>query len=233
MPVALSPPSAHRSSPSAARPARVRPRRRSDWSSGRRGARTLRSGARAVSSRPMRVMKFGGAALRDGPAIQRSARLVERSARTSRVLVVVSAQEGVTAQLARAADEATRGRLDAWDALRVRHRSALAWLGLPGDLLDRHLLELRAILDELAPRADRRMRDYVRSFGERMSARVFAAVLRQLGAPATPLDAYDLGLTTASVEGEGALLLAPRPELRARLEAVPGIPVVTGFLALD
>jgi len=188
----------------------------------------------------MRVMKFGGAALRDGPAIERSARLVERESRRGRLLLVVSAQEGVTAQLARAVEEAVRGNLEAWDALRVRHRSVLAQLGLESDLLDRHLFELRGILAALkteelrtSARADRHMRDYVLSFGERMSARVVAAALRQLGTNAAPLDAYDLGLTTASRQGEGALLAAPTPALRARLEAVPGIPVVTGFLALD
>jgi len=183
----------------------------------------------------MRVLKFGGASLRDGPAIERSARLVEREAAKSRILLVVSAQEGVTAQLARAADEAVRGDLQAWDGLRVRHRSVLAQLLLESDLLDRHLFELRGILEELkrCARADRRMRDYVLSFGERMSARVVAAVLRRFGTSAAPLDAYDLGLTTASRQGEGALLAAPTPALRAQLEAVPGIPVVTGFLALD
>jgi aspartate kinase len=183
----------------------------------------------------MRVMKFGGAALRDGPAIERSVRLVEREAKRGRLLLVVSAQEGVTARLARAVEEAVRGNLEPWDVLRVRHRSVLAQLGMESDLLDRHLLELRGILEELrtSARADRRMRDYVLSFGERMSARVVAAALRRLGTSAAPLDAYDLGLTTASRQGEGALLLAPTPALRAQLEAVPGIPVVTGFLALD
>jgi aspartate kinase len=180
-------------------------------------------------------MKFGGAALRDGPAIERSLRIVERAVSAGRVLLVVSAQEGVTAQLARAAEQAARGDLEPWDALRVRHRSVLSQLGLEGDLLDRHLFELRAILEELraSARAERRMRDYVLSFGERMSARVVAAVLRRQGLEAAPLDAYDLGLTTASRQGEAALLCAPAPGLRATLAAVPGVPVVTGFLALD
>ena len=180
-------------------------------------------------------MKFGGASLRDGPAIERSLAVVDGAARSGRVLLVVSAQEGVTARLAHAAEAAVAGNLEPWDALRVRHRSTLAQLGLASDLLDRHLFELRAILEELKSQArlDRRMKDYVLSFGERMSARVVAAVLRRMGQSAAPLDAYDLGLTTASREGEGALLAPPTAALRAQLEAVPGIPVVTGFLALD
>ena len=183
----------------------------------------------------MRVLKFGGASLRDGAAIERSLRIALACQEKGRVLLVVSAQEGVTAQLGRAVEEAVRGSLEPWDLLRVRHRSVLAQLGLASDLLDRHLFELKAILEELraTARADRRMRDYVLSFGERMSTRVVAATLRRLGAAATPLDAYDLGLTTASRKGEGALLSPPTPGLRATLEAVPGIPVVTGFLALD
>src|SRR5262249_19674246 len=120
----------------------------------------------------MRVMKFGGASLRDGPAIERAMQLVLAAERAGRVLLVVSAQEGVTAQLARAAESAARGELAPWDALRVRHRSALAQLALPSDLLDRHLFELRAILEEVRAqtRLERRMRDYVLSFGERMSS---------------------------------------------------------------
>jgi len=184
--------------------------------------------------RPVELM-FVDETLRDGPAIERSLRLAAREARAGRALLVVSAQEGVTALLGRAVEAALRGDLEPWDALRVRHRSVLAQLQLESDLLDRHLFELRAILQELksSARADRRMRDYVLSFGERMSARVVAAALRRSGHSATPLDAYDLGLTTASRQGEGALLCAPAPGLRATLSSVPGIPVVTGFLALD
>lgn len=182
-----------------------------------------------------RVLKFGGAGLRDGAAVQRSADLVCREAARGRVLVVVSAQEGVTARLAEAVHAAVRGDLEPWNALRVRHRTVLTQLGLEGDLLDRHLFELRAILVELGTlgRAERRMSDFVLSFGERMSARVMAAVLRRAGLTAVPLDAYDLGLTTASRRGEAALLSPPTPALRSALEGVPGVAVVTGFLALD
>ena len=49
----------------------------------------------------MQVMKFGGASLRDGPAIERSLGIVGAHA-SERPVVVVSAQEGVTAMLARA-----------------------------------------------------------------------------------------------------------------------------------
>lgn len=179
----------------------------------------------------MQVLKFGGAALRDGPAVRHATEIVRRHG-GERPLVVVSAHEGVTKLLEHAVDEALQGRLD-WDRLRVRHRTILRQLELPGDLLDRHLFELRAMLESLRGdgRADHRARDFVLSFGERMSARVFAAVLRRAGSPATPLDAYDLGLVSS------AGLLREPDRLPAAvgesLRCVPGIPVVTGFLALD
>jgi len=179
----------------------------------------------------VRVLKFGGAALRDGPAVGHAARIV-RDFGGENPLVVVSAHEGVTAQLERSVDEALEGRLD-WDPLRIRHRTLLRQLELPGDLLDRHLSELRAILETLrtSPDPDPRFRDFVLSFGERMSARVFAAALRREGMEATPLDATDLGLVKA-VGTRGLPEKAPDAVVHA-LRRVSGVPVVTGFLALD
>ena len=125
---------------------------------------------------PMRVLKFGGAALRDGPAVRQAARIV-RMEGGERPLVVVSAHEGVTGLLERTLESVRAGRLE-WDPLRIRHRTILRQLELPGDLLDRHLRDLRSILEMIArrPRPDRRIRDLVLSFGERMSARVFSAI---------------------------------------------------------
>ncbi len=179
----------------------------------------------------MRVLKFGGAALRDGQAVQRAANIVDRYGGPD-PLVVVSAHEGVTEQLERAVSAARRGRVE-WDPLRIRHRTLLRQLELPGDLLDRHLRELRAILESLASSSepDPRFRDFVLSFGERMSARVFAAALARAGRTATPLDATDLGLVKA--DGPDGLPEQAPGALVGALARVPGVPVVTGFLALD
>ena len=179
----------------------------------------------------MRVLKFGGAALRDGPAVRHAVRIV-REFGGDRPVVVVSAHEGVTGLLARAVEDALVGDFD-WDSLRIRHRTILRQLDLPGELLDRHLRELHSVLRTLRTdrRADGRFRDFVLSFGERMSARVFAAVLRRGGIDVAPLDAHDLGLVKT-----GAHLGSPEeaPEVIARnLAQVRGIPVITGFLALD
>jgi aspartate kinase len=179
----------------------------------------------------MRVLKFGGAALRDGPAVLRAVRIV-RERGGERPLVVVSAHEGVTALLERTLEEALAGSLDL-DPLRVRHRTILRQLELPPDLLDRHLAELRSVLGAVCAerRADRRLRDHALSFGERMSARVVAAVLRRAGSEAAPMDAFDLGLVARG----GGLEHPERaaPELARTLLGGRGVAVITGFLALD
>jgi aspartate kinase len=176
-----------------------------------------------------RVQKFGGAALRDGRAVGRACELV-RAHGGARPVVVVSALEGVTTELERLP---ARGG-DA-SALRIRHRTLLRELDLPGDLLDRYLRELAQLLDR--PGADpagplpATKLDHLMSLGERMSARVVAAALRERGVPATPVDAWDLGLVVAA---GSARLLSGSLEAAARaLEEVPGVPVVTGFLAAD
>lgn len=193
-----------------------------------------------------RVLKFGGEALRDGAAVRHAAGIV-RAEGGERPVVVVSAHAGVTASLEAAFDKALAGEL-LWDPLRIRHRTLLRQLDLPDPLLDRELRELRGTLvwvgrrctstpttdpnaGPLAPLELRRMRDLVLSFGERLSARVFAAALRAADVDATPMDAHDLGLA-ADQRGLGPPEEA-RGALLAHLERVPGVPVITGFFALD
>lgn len=179
------------------------------------------------------VLKFGGAALCDGAAVRAAVKIVQDRG-GERPIVVVSAHQGVTAQLRAAALDASCGTL-AWDAVRVRHRTILRQLGLEGELLDRHLLELRAILEEIerAGALDRSRLDFVLSFGERMSARIFAAVLKREGTPALPLDAYDLELVSEGLGGRGLVARRGTERVREELLALGAVPVITGFLALD
>jgi len=179
------------------------------------------------------VMKFGGAGLADGDSVLRAARIVEDHAHR-RPIVVVSAHEGVTRALEACARGAASGRAGL-DALRIRHKGLLRQLGLEPELVDRQLTELGEVLANLATKhvllAEEL--DFVLSFGERISARIVAACLRRLGVEATPVDAFDLGLTTDSCHGRARPLPGVEVRLRESLRGIPGIPVVTGFLAKD
>ncbi len=181
----------------------------------------------------IKVMKFGGAALKDGPGVSRAVEVVTRHGGESPV-VVVSALEGVTDLLVDAARAAARGEVKT-DTIRVRHRSVLSQLGVDPELLDRYSRELSLILESI--RRQRQLGaielDHVLSFGERASARIVAKCFESHGVLATPVDSYDLGLTTDSNHGNARPLKGGGANLDRSIWEVPGIPVVTGFLAKD
>ena len=181
---------------------------------------------------PPLVMKFGGAALADGKAVLHACGIIRGADRPP--IVVVSAHEGVTAQLEQCARQAAAGTLDT-DAVRIRHRGLLRELELDPELLDRHFFELRQVLVGVRHKGVLLAEelDFVLSFGERLSARVVAAALRKLGSEATPVDAFDLGLTTDSCYGRAQPLPGVEASLRESLRGIPGLAVVTGFLAKD
>jgi aspartate kinase len=119
--------------------------------------------------------------------------------------------------------------------VRIRHRTLLRQLALDPDLLDRYFTELFGLLAEV--RVRKRLlegqHDHLLSFGERMSARIVAHTLKNMGLHATPVDAWDFGITTDSNYGDARPLPGGTSDIRGALEQVTGIPVVTGFLAKD
>jgi aspartate kinase len=81
-----------------------------------------------------------------------------------------------------------------------------------------------------------RTKDYLVSFGERLSVRIAAAYFRSLGIAARALDAWDAGFLSDSNFTAAELL----PECGARIAGILGpltrqgiTPVVTGFIAKD
>ncbi len=195
----------------------------------------------------MKVLKFGGTSVGDADRIRQLVAIVQAEhVWDARLVVVVSAMAGVTNRLLEAAAAAVRGNVaaiaDAHAELRRRHVEALRQL-VPDDAERRALtVELDALLDrfarigegialvgELPPRAQ----DFVAGLGERLSARLVAAALRQAGIGATPFDADRLIITDdtfgAAVPDLAATALATRARLLPALDAGQ-VPVVTGFI---
>lgn len=177
------------------------------------------------------VFKFGGAALADGPGVRRVVSIIA-SRLSLNPVVVVSAHSGVTAQLEALAHGALEGRVDVAQ-VRIRHRSLCSQLGLESELLDRFWIELSHLLSGIAQRGalSDRDRDAVLSIGERVSSRIVARSLRAEGVFATPVDAYDLGFVAERGSGEVQPRADSGPKVSDALSRVPGVPVVTGFLA--
>ncbi|OIW20339.1 hypothetical protein TanjilG_08881 [Lupinus angustifolius] len=109
-------------------------------------------------------------------------------------------------------------------------------LGVERSVIGKHLEELEQLLKgismmkELTPRTQ----DYLVSFGECMSTRIFAAYLNKLGVKARQYDAFEIGFITTDDFTNADILEATYPAVSKRLHddwvSDPAIPIVTGFL---
>lgn len=180
----------------------------------------------------MIIMKFGGTSVGSAESIRNVLEIVRRQLDRQPV-VVVSAHAGVTDALLELGRRAPQGKADL-KPLEQRHREILHGLGLPEDLLDPLLKDLRDLLRgmKLVGEASPRALDYLASFGERMSARTVAAFFQQSGLRARAVDAYDPGLRTDSNFGR-ARPLADDGRIARWFAAIEELPVVTGFIAKD
>src|SRR3954454_21500926 len=153
------------------------------------------------------VHKFGGASLADSPAVRQAVEIIT-SYRSEPTVVVVSAMAGVTDALlevagqARDGDERTIAALIA--ELRSRHAEVARAL-LPAGRARAQMLgyiaevfqEVEALAKGLRLVGDlsARTKDYLLSRGERLSARLVAAVLLHTGTKSRYVDACELILT--------------------------------------
>ena len=144
-------------------------------------------------------MKFGGTSLRDAAAVRHVATLIADRL-GQRPIVVVSAHGGVTDALVRIATEAVDGSPDI-DGLEELHAGITADLGIEVEDHSDLFGELRDLCQgiTLVSELSRRSKDYVVSFGERLSARTLAATLRATGTDARAFDAFDIGVHSDSL----------------------------------
>src|SRR5207249_3302353 len=182
----------------------------------------------------------------DASCIARAASILVNAAKECRCVAVVSAMSGVTNRLIEAANHAEAGNaVEATailEALRKQHEVALTSLlpnekgreSIRGKLEEvlaegRRLCEGTALLRELTPRT----LDAVSSLGERLSAPLVAAAVKEAGAASEAIDATELVVTDAFHGGAEPQMDLTREKSQARLFPLleKGIvPVVTGFI---
>jgi aspartate kinase len=192
------------------------------------------------------AFKFGGSSLLGADRMRHAARVV-RDADARNIVVIVSAMQGVTDRLlaiARtlAAGCRTDARRDAENILRL-HLQVLRDLELAPQEHQRVERELQLLGKDLLhdaspetqPSAALRaaLQDRLASYGERFSARLFAAALEESGVASVPLCSSEFVLTCDTFR-------AARPQMdetrrRGRdillpLFAAGLVPVVTGFI---
>ncbi len=193
------------------------------------------------------AMKFGGTSVGNAEAHTQTAGIVlEQAENWDDLIVVVSAMSGVTDSLTEGALTAASGDDQTYRAvvadLRVKHYRAVdALLDLDeaqAELLatiDEYLDEFAAfchsiyVLGEVTARA----MDAVTSLGERINARVLAALLRRRGAKSEAVDATELVVTDDKFQNSVPLMDETRARVKERLSPLlemGAIPVVTGFI---
>jgi aspartokinase/homoserine dehydrogenase 1 len=194
----------------------------------------------------LQVMKFGGTSLGDAVCIARAAEIIAQSARTGHCIAVVSAMSGVTNRLIEAANRAQSGNgavaLATLEALKTQHESTLQIL--LRDENSRAAIRLRlqevlsegrrlcdgiALLRELTPRT----LDAISSLGERLSAPLVSAAVRELGLASEAIESTEL-IVTDDFHGDAEPDMdATRAKSQARLRPLLEkqiVPVVTGFI---
>jgi aspartate kinase len=194
----------------------------------------------------LQVMKFGGTSVGNAECIARAAKIIAQGTREGRCVAVVSAMSGVTNKLIEAAKTAQSGNgtgaTAAMDAVRSQHETALTSL-IKSEIerarvrkkLDVVLAEgLRfcegtALLRELSLRT----MDAISSLGERLSAPLVSAAVKELGLQSEAVEATDLIVTDEFHGGAEPQMEQTRQKSHGRILPLLErgiVPVVTGFL---
>jgi len=186
----------------------------------------------------MIVMKFGGSSVADAARIRHVAEIIKTQMNRKPALVL-SAMGDTTDHLLEAGDMAlNKGKVEIAGVEKL-HIATIKALKLPAQkdiksLLDEltRLLSGIALIRELTPRT----KDYLVSFGERLSVRIAAAYLASIKMNAKAFDAFDLGFISNSNYTGAELTSASWELIPAKiLPLIKGnvLPVITGFIAKD
>uniref|UniRef100_A0A1D1YNW0 aspartate kinase n=1 Tax=Anthurium amnicola TaxID=1678845 RepID=A0A1D1YNW0_9ARAE len=187
------------------------------------------------------VMKFGGSSVASAERMREIADLI-LSFPDERPVIVLSAMGKTTNKLLLAGEKAVScgvsnvSEIDELSFVKELHLNTVEELGLDRCTIAELLDELEQLLKGIAMMKELtlRTRDYLVSFGECMSTRIFAAYLNKIGARARQYDAFDIGFITTDDFTNADILEATYPAVAKRLHGDwindPAIPVVTGFL---
>lgn len=190
------------------------------------------------------VMKFGGTSVGDIEAIRRVVSIIKESHdKGNEIAVVVSAMTKVTDNIIAEAERIVtctdREVLDTFMSnLRERHLKTLEavapdYVEEVTDHINIRLERLKNILvavhnlRELTPRS----RDYIISFGEKLSAPIVSAALRQVGISSFQISGCDAGILTDGVHGNATALHESYARISERIGSrlATDIPVIQGF----
>lgn len=192
-------------------------------------------------------MKFGGSSLANAVKIKNAAKIVKRFSPENKIVVVASAMSETTDHLVEMGELARNGEiaratriLKEIQTLHLKTAQAISSRKTTKDLVGRieqlsrdlgKTLDGISHLRELTPRS----KDYLLSFGERLSTPILATAVRGMDLKTRALTGAEAGITSDERFGEASPLSeVSYHEIRRRLDPLLArneIPVVTGFIA--
>ena len=186
----------------------------------------------------MVVMKFGGSSVANAERIKHVASIIQ-AYKEKKPLVVLSAMGDTTDHLLEAADMAVAGKVDI-SGVEALHYETVQILDIDRKDMDELLSELKTLLTGISMLREltKRTRDYLVSFGERLSVRIASAYLNKIGVDAKFYDAWDAGFYSDSNFMSAELLDSVWQTIPECLKDYKSgsdsrIPIVTGFIAKD
>ncbi len=196
------------------------------------------------------VMKFGGTSVATGENIRHVVDLVTKNAKKDRVAVVVSALAGVTNSLIEVAERAKKSdekHIQTFTKeLMNKHLEAISTAIKSKEIqmevtqiTEKTLAELEKVLTGICyvGEVTSKSKDYVVSFGERLSAPIVWGAIKDAGFETQWFTGKEAGIVTDSNFGEADPLMNYTTHLiRERLVPLMEkgvIPVVTGYIAAN
>ncbi|GMO55414.1 MAG: aspartate kinase [Treponemataceae bacterium] len=183
----------------------------------------------------MIVMKFGGSSVASAERIRHVAGII-KAYRSEMPVVVLSAMGDTTDFLLEAGENALKGVVTA-AKIEDLHKTTIDELGILGAEAAALLGELKTLLTgiSMVRELSKKTRDYLVSFGERLSVRIMAEFLTKTGTEAQFVDAWDAGFVSDSSFMSAELLEETWQNIPKAFSRYDQnlIPVVTGFIAKD
>ncbi|MEK6964885.1 MAG: aspartate kinase [Thermoproteota archaeon] len=196
------------------------------------------------------VLKFGGTSISTAKNIRKVSSYIHSLSKQNQVVVVCSAIDGVTDDLIQISKFIQRGNKEHANRLTAkiiaRHRQLAKETIIKSqnkkkllDALNSDLTELEELLHGviLLGEVTSRSLDYIISFGERLSIKIIAHALLDLGSKSIPLTGKEAGIVTDSNFGESRPLMdTTRLRIIKNVDSLLSkkiIPVVGGFAGAD
>ncbi len=180
------------------------------------------------------VMKFGGTSLGTSENIKNVAKIVADS-KSYNPIVVVSAVSGMTDQLIDSAKDIFYDKKspdEVFAGIISRNNDIVSGLPIDKGIVDKTLEKLKARLYNLDDLSARTM-DEIMSFGERISSKILAAVLSNMGVVSKAYNAYDIGMITTDMNGNAEPLGSSYEKIAESLSKIKDVPIITGFIGKD